>query len=102
MNSNNLANRIVNYLRHEDLYDYKDIYNQDEEAYNDIDKLLSDKDGIISIIEKLCFDIHDFVLEKDLSNLEIKTLINEALSLINALNLHLQQLKNVKKWDKNE
>lgn len=96
MNSNNLANRIVNYLRREDLYNYKDIYNQDEEAYNDIDKLLSDKDGIISIIEKLCFDIHDFALEKDLSNLEIKALVNEALSLINTLNLHLQQLKKYK------
>lgn len=96
MNSNNLANRIVNYLRHEDLYDYKDVYNQDEEAYNDIDKLLSDKDGIISIIEKLCFDIHDFALEKDLRNSEIKALVDEALSLISALNLRLKTLKNYK------
>lgn len=88
----NLTNDLVKYAKNFDPYEYRDVYNSDEDAYNDMKKNLSSVDGISTIIDWLSKDIHYFVSENDLSNKDIKDLSDTAYKLSCRLNQYSKLL----------
>jgi len=88
-----LANDLVQYAKNFDTYEYRDVYNSDEDAFNDMKKNLATTSGIDTMIEWLCNDIHYFASEKDLGNNEISDLSKEAFNLITKLNQYSKVLE---------
>lgn len=91
-----LATELVQYAKDFDTYDYKDIYKDDEDAYEDMKKNLSSTSGIDTMIEWLCNDIHYYASEKDLSNKDISDLSKTAFDLLTKLNQYSRVLENQK------
>lgn len=81
-----LAIELVKYAKNFDTYEYNDIYNSDEDAFNDIKINLNNNRSIDSIIEWLCDDIYYFASEKDLENKEIYELSERAFNLLKKVN----------------
>lgn len=88
-----LAVELMNYAKDFDSYEYGDIYDSDEDAFNDMKKNLATTSGIDTMIEWLCNDIHYFASEKDLGDNEISNLSKEAFNLLNKLNQYQKVLE---------
>ncbi len=88
-----LAVELMNYARDFDPYEYKDIYSNDEDAFNDMKhNLLTSKDTS-NMIDWLSNDINIMATEKDLSDKNMSDLSKQAFNLINKLNQHLKVLE---------
>ena len=88
-----LAQREQLTARDFDPYEYKDIYSNDEDAFNDMKhNLLTSKDTS-NMIDWLSNDINIMATEKDLSDKNMSDLSKQAFNLINKLNQHLKVLE---------
>lgn len=88
-----LAVDLMNYARDFDTYEYKDVYSNDEDAFNDMKhNLLTSKDTS-NMIDWLCNDINIMATEKDLSDKSMSDLSKQAFNLVNKLNQHLKVLE---------
>lgn len=87
-----LANSLVNYAKDYDLYDFRDNYDSDEQAFEIIKKDLIRGQGIDSYIMILCENIETSALEDDLSNHEIDRLNTQAFGLVKELNQYMKVL----------
>ncbi len=94
-----LALELMNYTKEFDPYEYNDIYDNDEVAFNDMKKNLSTISGIDTMIECLCNDMHYFASEKDLGSNDIFNLSKTAFNLLIKLN---QYSKTLEKEDSKE
>lgn len=84
MGINELTNEIVKYTKDSDLYDYRNCYNTDEEAFEDFHNLLKKSpDGILS---ELAGDITRLAIYEDLSDEETKKQFASAYNLIIKIN----------------
>ena len=92
-----LALELVSYAKDFDTYEYNDIYNSDDEAFNDMKKNLFDSSSIDKTIEWLCNDIHYFASEKDLKDNEILNLSKRAFDLIVKINKYSNKLEKKEK-----
>lgn len=81
-----LAVELMNYSKDFDPYEYKDVYDDDDRAFEDMKRSLSSKDNIDVLIESLCNDIHYFASENDLGNHDISDLSKRAFNLLTKLN----------------
>lgn len=81
-----LAVELMNYAKDFDTYEYRDVYDSDDDAFNDMKKNLATISGIDTTIEWLCNDIHYFASENDLGNHEISDLSKRAFNLLTKLN----------------
>ena len=81
-----LAVELMNYSKDFDPYEYKDVYDDDDRAFEDMKRSLSCKDNIDVLIESLCNDIHYFASENDLGNHDISDLSKRAFNLLTKLN----------------
>lgn len=81
-----LAVELMNYAKDFDTYEYRDVYDSDDDAFNDMKKNLATISGIETTIEWLCNDIHYFASENDLGNHEISDLSKRAFNLLTKLN----------------
>ena len=88
-----LAVELVNYARDFDPYEYKDIYSDDDEAFNDMKHNLLTSDDTSNMIYWICEDIKILAIEKDLSDKDMADLSKQAFNLINKLNQHLKVLE---------
>lgn len=81
-----LAVELMNYAKDFDTYEYRDVYDSDDDAFNDMKKNLATISGIDTTIEWLCNDINYFASENDLGNHEISDLSKRAFNLLTKLN----------------
>ncbi len=88
-----LTNDLVNYAKDVDLYDYNDVYENDDQAFDDMKKSLLTTSGVNTLIESLCNDINDFASENDLSNSDILDNFNTASNLLIKLNQYSKVLE---------
>jgi hypothetical protein len=88
-----LAVELMNYAKDFDTYEYNDIYNSDDDAFNDMKKNLTTTSGIDTMIEWLCNDIHYFASENDLGNNAISNLSKTAFNLLIKLNQYSKVLE---------
>ena len=88
-----LAVELMNYAKDFDPYEYNDVYDNDDHAFNDMKRSLSSKDNIDVLIESLCNDIHYFASENDLSNHDISDLSKRAFNLLTKLNQYSKVLE---------
>lgn len=91
-----LANELVKYAKDFDTYEYRDIYKDDEDAFNDMKKNLTTVKGVDTMIEWLCNDIHYFSSENDLSNNDILYNFETANNLLIKLNNYSKVLEKQK------
>ena len=91
---NSLAKELIEYAKDSDPYEYNDIYNSDEDAFNDVKKNLYDKDSVYDLIGVLCEDIRYFSTENDLSNDDILNNFKSATDLLIKLNKYTKILEN--------
>lgn len=88
-----LAVELMNYAKDFDTYEYRDVYDSDDDAFNDMKKNLATISGIDTTIEWLCNDIHYFASENDLGNHEISDLSKRAFNLLTKLNQYSKILE---------
>lgn len=94
-----VANHLVNYSKDYDLYEFRDNYNDSEEAFEIIKNDLL-KGRVDDYIRILCENIEDNALEKDLSDDTINDYNLDALTLIKELNQY--SIEYQKSLDKEE
>lgn len=94
--SDEIANNLIQYAKDFDSYEYRDSYDNDEVAINEIKEMLSTKDGIYTILDSLTEDIKIMATEKDMCDPEICKNSKTAFDLINRLNQYLVVLENTK------
>ena len=70
MERKELKKEIEKYAKDSELYDYRDCYNNDEEAFKDFYKTL--KESPEGILSELAGDITRIAMQEDLRNSEIK------------------------------
>lgn len=88
-----LAVELMNYARDFDPYEYKDIYSNDEDAFNDMKhNLLTSKDTS-NMIDWLSNDINIMATEKDLSDKNMSDLSKQAFNLLTKLNQYSKVLE---------
>ena len=90
---NEIANSLMKYLKDADSYEYNDVYENDDQALNDMKKNLSTISGVETIIESLCSDINSFASENDLSNEDILNNFKTAGDLLIELNNYAKQFE---------
>lgn len=81
-----MAEKIVQYKKELDPYEFQDIYNSTEEAIEDVKKELHTSKGVFDLIRDITFEIECLSIEKDLSDKEIKDYFNQAFQIIFNLN----------------
>lgn len=94
--SDEIANNLIQYAKDFDFYEYRDSYDNDEVAINEIKEMLSTKDGIYTILDSLTEDIKIMATEKDMCDPEVCKISKNAFDLINRLNQYLVVLENTK------
>lgn len=90
---NNLANRLMEYEKDIDYYEYCDNYNDDDEAFEDILKTLRSNTGIQHILFSLQNDIevYENFHDKEPNNDYVKSILKKARNIF----------KEVKTYQKN-
>ena len=88
-----LAVELMNYVKDFDPYEYNDVYDNDDHAFNDMKRSLASTSGIDTLIESLCNDIQCFASENDLSNHDISDLSKRAFNLLTKLNQYSKVLE---------
>ena len=88
-----LAVELMNYVKDFDPYEYNDVYDNDDHAFNDMKRSLATTSGIDTLIESLCNDIQCFASENDLSNHDISDLSKRAFNLLTKLNQYSKVLE---------
>ncbi|MGM9875706.1 MAG: hypothetical protein ACI310_00555 [Bacilli bacterium] len=88
-----LAVELMNYAKDFDTYEYNDVYDSDDDAFNDMKKNLATPSTIDTMIEWLCNDIHYFASENDLGNYDISDLSKRAFNLLTKLNQYSKVLE---------
>lgn len=91
-----LANELLNYTKDSDPYEYKDLYSNDDDAFNSIKKSLCSVSDVDSTIEWLCADIQHYASESDLSNNDILDYFKTANHLLIELNSYSKVLEKQK------
>lgn len=68
-----LVTRLVEYEENRDLYNFRDCYDNKDEAYQDVEKILCTRKGINNILYELNEDIEDdnLILETEMQNEEL-------------------------------
>ena len=94
--SDEIANNLIQYAKDFDSYEYRDNYDNDEVATDEIKEMLSTKDGIYTILDSLTDDIKMMATEKDMCDPEVCKNSKNAFDLINRLNQYLVVLENTK------
>ena len=94
--SDEIANNLIQYAKDSDSYEYRDSYDNDEVAIDEIKEMLSTKDGIYTILDSLTEDIKIMATEKDMCDPEVCKISKNAFDLINRLNQYLVVLENTK------
>lgn len=91
--SDEIANNLIQYAKDFDSYEYRDIYDNDEVATDEIKEMLSTKDGVYTILDSLADDIKMMATEKDMCDSEVCKNSKNAFDLINRLNQYLVVLE---------
>ncbi len=81
-----IAERIVQYKKDSDPYEFRDSYNSIEEAIEDVKKMLYKSKDIFDLIRDMTFEIECLSIEKDLNDKEMKNYFNQAFRIIYDLN----------------
>ena len=90
---NSFANSLIKYVKDVNPYEYNDIYDSDDQAFEDMKKNLSTASGVETIIKNICDDINHFTSESDLSNKDIFNHFQTANELLIKLNDYSKKLE---------
>lgn|SRR5574344_51073 len=89
----NLVNRLNEYTKNKDLYLYKDAYESEEDAINDLYDCMITEKGINNIIDELCVDLSDLACRQDLSDIDDNELFDTTTNLIKDMSQYKSELK---------
>ena len=90
---NSFANSLIKYVKDVNPYEYNDIYDSDDQAFEDMKKNLSTASGVETIIKNICNDINHFTSESDLSNKDVFNHFQTANELLIKLNDYSKKLE---------
>lgn len=91
-----LTYKVIDHMKSYDLYEYNDVYDSDEEAFNNLYPLYLTEKGVRKQIEEFTEDLSLLATEKDLKDSEIKITFDSAVNLIKEFNKYYMELSNEK------
>lgn len=94
-----LAWKMVDYGKDRDLYEFKDCYNSDEEAFDNFLPLLKSKKSLNNLLHEISEDIEntEVLLENNKTDKELNIFINKAYKLHRELYEYKKELKKMKR-----
>ena len=95
MTREELVNQIINHMKEYEYYNYHDTYEDDEDAYNDIDRTLG-KNGY-GIKECVLEDINNILKHEDVRDPYIKKHLEDSVNLGIKVNEYVNNLKDLEK-----